>query len=144
MLVIADAEKPVAVAGVMGGEYSGIMDDTTTVVFESACFDGASVRTTAKKLGMRTDASARYEKGLDPHECYEALMRAFQLVEELGAGALRNAVVDGDVEYGSVMAGQIAGLVRKEETCAEILEDLYTGAAKVIKEEAARWADVNV
>ena len=60
------------------------------------------------------------------------------------AGALRNAVVDGDVEYGSVMAGQIAGLVRKEETCAEILEDLYTGAAKVIKEEAARWADVNV
>ena len=62
----------------------------------------------------------------------------------LGAGALRNAVVDGDVEYGSVMAGQIAGLVRKEETCAEILEDLYTGAAKVIKEEAARWADVNV
>ena len=65
-------------------------------------------------------------------------------IEELGAGALRNAVVDGDVEYGSVMAGQIAGLVRKEETCAEILEDLYTGAAKVIKEEAARWADVNV
>ena len=65
-------------------------------------------------------------------------------IEELGAGALRNAVVDGDVEYGSVMAGQIAGLVRKEETYAEILEDLYTGAAKVIKEEAARWADVNV
>ena len=65
-------------------------------------------------------------------------------IEELGAGALRNAVVDGDVEYGSVMAGQIAGLVRKGETCAEILEDLYTGAAKVIKEEAARWADVNV
>ena len=51
-------------------------------------------------------------------------------IEELGAGALRNAVVDGDVEYGSVMAGQIAGLVRKEETCAEILEDLYTGAAR--------------
>ena len=86
MLVIADADKPVAVAGVMGGEYSGIMDDTTTVVFESACFDGASVRTTAKKLGMRIDASSRYEKGLDPHNCYDALMRACQLVEELGAG----------------------------------------------------------
>lgn len=94
MLVIADAVKPVAVAGVMGGEYSGIMDDTTTVVFESACFDGASVRTTAKKLGMRTDASARYEKGLDPHECYEALMRACQLVEELGAGEVIKTVID--------------------------------------------------
>ena len=94
MLVIADAKKPVAVAGVMGGEYSGIMEDTTTVVFESACFDGASVRTTAKKLGMRTDASARYEKGLDPHECYEALMRACQLVEELGAGEVVNTVID--------------------------------------------------
>lgn len=94
MLVIADAVKPVAVAGVMGGEYSGIMDDTTTVVFESACFDGASVRTTAKKLGMRTDASARYEKGLDPHECYEALMRACQLVEELGAGEVVKTVID--------------------------------------------------
>lgn len=94
MLVIADAVKPVAVAGVMGGEYSGIMDDTQTVVFESACFDGASVRTTAKKLGMRTDASARYEKGLDPHECYEALMRACQLVEELGAGEVIKAVID--------------------------------------------------
>ena len=86
MLVIADAKKPVAVAGVMGGEYSGIMDDTQTVVFESACFDGASVATTAKKLGMRTDASSRYDKGLDPHECYEAIMRACELVEELGAG----------------------------------------------------------
>lgn len=94
MLVIADSEKPVAVAGVMGGEYSGVMDDTTTVVFESACFDGASVRMTAKKLGLRTDASARYEKGLDPHDCYDALMRAFQLVEELGAGEVVKTIID--------------------------------------------------
>ena len=94
MLVIADAKKPVAVAGVMGGEYSGIMDDTTTVVFESACFDGASIATTAKKLRMRTDASSRYDKGLDPHECYEALMRACQLVEELGAGEVVKTVID--------------------------------------------------
>lgn len=63
-------------------------------------------------------------------------------IEELGAGALRNAVVDGDVQNGSVMAGQIAGLVRKEETCEEILKDLYYGAAKVIEDQAARWADV--
>ena len=65
-------------------------------------------------------------------------------IEELGAGALRNAVVDGDVDNGSVMAGQIAGLVSKEETCAEILEDIYYGAAKVIQREAARWANVKV
>ena len=98
MLVIADAEKPVAVAGVMGGEYSGIMDDTTTVVFESACFDGASVATTAKKLRMRTDASSRYDKGLDPHECYEALMRACQLVEELGAGEVIHNYIDANYQ----------------------------------------------
>ena len=85
-LVIADAKKPVAIAGVMGGEYSGIMDDTTTIVFESACFDGASVRVTARDQGMRTDASSRYEKGLDPNNCLPALDRACELVELLDAG----------------------------------------------------------
>ena len=96
MLVIADAEKPVAVAGVMGGEYSGIMDDTVDVVFEAACFDGASVRTTAKALGMRTDASARFEKGLDPRMCMPALLRAFELVEELGCGEVVRTIIDCD------------------------------------------------
>ncbi len=96
MLVIADGKKPVAVAGVMGGEFSGIMDDTTTVVFESACFDGASVRTTAKKLGMRTDASSRFEKGLNPQQCVPALMRALELVEMLGAGEPVNTIIDCD------------------------------------------------
>ncbi len=96
MLVIADAEKPVAVAGVMGGEFSGIMDDTQTVVFESACFDGASVRRTAKKLGMRTDASARFEKGLDAHGCMPAILRAFELCELLGCGEPLNSVIDCD------------------------------------------------
>ncbi|MDO4156631.1 MAG: phenylalanine--tRNA ligase subunit beta [Oscillospiraceae bacterium] len=86
MLVIADAEKPIAVAGVMGGEYSGIMEDTNTVVFESAYFEPVQVRRTAKKLGMRTDASARYEKGMDPEGCLRTLERAFELVELLGAG----------------------------------------------------------
>ena len=86
MLIIADAEKPIAVAGVMGGEYSGIMDDTATVVFESAYFEPVQVRRTAKKLGMRTDASARYEKGLDPDGCPRTLKRAMELVEQLGAG----------------------------------------------------------
>ncbi len=94
MLVIADGKKPVAVAGVMGGEYSGIMDDTMDVVFEAACFDGASVRTTAKALGMRTDASARFEKGLDPRMCMPALMRALELVEELGCGEVIRTTID--------------------------------------------------
>lgn len=93
MLVIADAASPVAVAGVMGGEYSGIMDDTVDVVFEAACFDGASVRTTAKSLGMRTDASARFEKGLDPRMAEPALMRALELVETLGCGDVVSEVI---------------------------------------------------
>ena len=96
MLVIADANKPVAVAGVMGGEYSGIMDDTTTIVFESAMFNGVSVRRTAKALGMRTEASARYEKELDASGCLRSLTRALQLVEMLDAGDVVGGVVDCD------------------------------------------------
>lgn len=94
MLVICDAEKPAAVAGVMGGEYSGIMDGTNTVVFESACFHGPSVRRTAKKLGLRTESSSRFEKGLDPHICEDALLRACELVELLGAGEVVDGMID--------------------------------------------------
>ena len=96
MLVIADAEKPSAVAGVMGGENSGIHDDTVTVVFESANFLGSSVRTTAKKLGMRTEASARFEKGLDPTVCLTAADRACELVLLLGAGEPLAGAIDVD------------------------------------------------
>ena len=96
MLVIADAEKPSAVAGVMGGEYSGIHNDTNTIVFESACFKGSSVRLTAKKLGMRTESSGRFEKGLDPMNCEGALLRALELVEQLGAGEVVSGVIDID------------------------------------------------
>lgn len=85
-LVIANSEKPMAIAGVMGGEFSGITNDTTTIVFESANFNPASVRITARDQGMRTDASARYEKGLDPNNCMPALDRACELIELLGAG----------------------------------------------------------
>ncbi|MBQ7012801.1 MAG: phenylalanine--tRNA ligase subunit beta [Oscillospiraceae bacterium] len=94
MLIIADAEKPIAVAGVMGGEYSGIMEDTVDVVFESAYFEPTQVRLTAKKLGMRTDASARYEKGLDETSMLTTLKRAFSLVEELGAGEVVGTIID--------------------------------------------------
>lgn len=96
MLVIADEKKPVAVAGVMGGEYSGIMDDTTTVVFESAYFEPTQVRRTSKALKLKSDASARYEKGVDPLISMVCLKRAFQLVEELGAGEVLRTVIDCD------------------------------------------------
>ncbi len=94
MLIIADGKKPIAIAGVMGGEHSGIMSDTTTVVFESACFDGVSVRRTAKKVGERTEASSRFEKGLNPVNAHAALMRALELVEILGCGEVIRTVID--------------------------------------------------
>lgn len=94
MLVIADQKGPIAVAGVMGGEFSGVYEDTTTIVFESAMFNGPSVRTTAKKLGMRTEASGKYEKGLDPNGCLRCLERALELVQLLDAGDVVNGVVD--------------------------------------------------
>ena len=96
MLVIADSEKASAVAGVMGGEHSGINENTHTVVFESACFKGSSVRITAKKLGMRTESSGRFEKGLDAQNCLPAVMRACELVEMLGAGEVVDGVIDVD------------------------------------------------
>lgn len=94
MLVIADKDRPVGIAGVMGGENSEITDSTQTVVFESACFDGSSVRITAKKLGMRTESSARFEKGLDCENCLPALQRACELVELLGAGEVVDGIID--------------------------------------------------
>jgi phenylalanyl-tRNA synthetase beta chain len=94
MLVICDGKKPVAVAGVMGGENSEINENTTTVVFESANFLGTSVRTTARDLGMRTESSGRYEKGLDAENTIPALERACELVELLGCGTVVDGVID--------------------------------------------------
>ena len=94
MLVIADSKKACALAGVMGGANSEITENTATVVFESACFNGASVRVTAKKNGMRTESSARFEKGLDPENCIPGLERACELVELLGAGDVVDGMID--------------------------------------------------
>ena len=94
MLMINDAEKPVAIAGVMGGLDSDIKDTTTTVVLESASFVGHSVRMTAKRLGMRTEASGRYEKGIDPNNCEAAADRFCKLVQILGCGKVLNGAVD--------------------------------------------------
>ncbi len=94
MLVIADHNKAVALAGVMGGENSEITDDTVTVVFESATFHPGSVRVTAKKQGMRTESSARFEKGLDSENTMPALDRACELIELLGAGEIVDGTID--------------------------------------------------
>ena len=94
MLAICDGSKPVAIAGVMGGANSEITENTKTVVFESACFHGTTVRLTAKALGMRTEASGRFEKGLDASLTLPALERACELVEMLGAGEVIDGIVD--------------------------------------------------
>lgn len=94
MLVIADQDKPVALAGVMGGENSEIKDETTTVVFESANFNGPSIRQTSKALGLRSESSSRFEKGLDPNICMSALNRACELINLLGAGDVLNGEAD--------------------------------------------------
>ncbi len=94
MLVIADATRPVGLAGIMGGENSEIVDDTVDVVFESANFDGTSIRQTALALGMRTDASAKFEKNIDPMLTLPAVNRACELVEMLGAGEVLDGVID--------------------------------------------------
>ena len=94
MLCICDTDKPVGVAGVMGGENSEIVGDTAMVLFESANFNGPSVRRTATALGMRTDASARFEKGLDVKNTLAAVQRACELVELLGAGEVVEGVID--------------------------------------------------
>jgi len=94
MMVIADDKVPMAVAGVMGGEFSGIYDSTKNIVFEGACFDGPSVRVTAKKIGLRTEASGRFEKGLNPENCLPAIKRALELVVELDAGDVIGGVID--------------------------------------------------
>ena len=94
MLVIADSDRAIGLAGIMGGLNSEILDTTTTVVFESANFDGTCIRQTANALGMRTDASSKFEKNLNPLTTYPALQRACELVEELGAGDVLDGVID--------------------------------------------------
>lgn len=94
VLMINDGEKEVGIAGIMGGENSKITDDVKTLVFEAACFDGTNIRLSAKKVGLRTDASGKFEKGLDPNNASAAIDRACQLVELLGAGEVVGGMID--------------------------------------------------
>ena len=99
MLMICDAEKPVGIAGIMGGEKSMITDDVDAILFEAACFDGTNIRLSGKKLGMRTDAQSKFEKDLDPNNASAAIDRACQLIEVLGCGEVVGGMVD---VYGKV------------------------------------------
>lgn len=132
MLVIADSVRPVAIAGVMGGANSEIEDDTSTVVFESAAFLGSSVRVTAKKLGMRTESSARFEKGLDCEQTVTALERACELVTMLGAGEVVNGMIDvyphkkeiATVKFEPERMNRFLGINITREEMVKILEKL--------------------
>lgn len=94
MLMICDADKAIGLAGIMGGENSKITDNVKTMLFEAATFDGTNIRKSTKKLGLRTDASGKFEKGLDPENAMAAIDRACQLIEELGAGEVVGGAVD--------------------------------------------------
>ncbi|BDF05559.1 phenylalanine--tRNA ligase subunit beta [[Clostridium] hylemonae] len=94
VLMICDGQKSIGIAGIMGGENSMITDDVKTMLFEAACFDGTNIRKSSKKVGLRTDASGKFEKGLDPNNAQAAIDRACQLVEELGAGEVVGGIVD--------------------------------------------------
>ena len=94
VLMICDGEKSVGIAGIMGGEKSMITDDVHTMLFEAACFDGTNIRKSSKKVGLRTDASGKFEKGLDPNNAEAAMNRACQLIEEMVAGEVVGGMVD--------------------------------------------------
>lgn len=133
MLAICDNDKPVAVAGVMGGANSEITDSTKTVVFESACFHGATVRITARTLGMRTEASGRFEKGLDPRMTEAAVNRACELIEELHAGEVVDGIIDVDfsnpepkrVPFEPDKMNALLGLALTNEEQKKLLEKLF-------------------
>ncbi len=94
VVMICDGEKSIGIGGIMGGENSMITDDVKTMLFESACFDGTNIRLSAKRIGLQTDASRKFDKGLDPNNCELAINRACQLIEELGAGEVVGGMAD--------------------------------------------------
>jgi len=109
VLMICDAEKEVGIAGIMGGENSKITDKVQTVLFEAAIFNGPNIRKSAKRIGLRTDSSGKFEKGLEPHNALDAINRACQLIEELGCGEVVGGVVDVAQPMTEVAAGGKTG-----------------------------------
>ena len=135
MLVICDEERPLAVAGIMGGKESGIRPDTRSVVFEVAKFARDSIRKTSRKLGLRSDSSARFEKGVDSASCAFAMQRALHLVQELGAGTVEGAVIDccfaalepKEMTVSLDHIDALLGIPVPEETVCDILRRLSFG-----------------
>ena len=141
MLVISDVNKAVAVAGVMGGENSKVNGSSDTILFESANFNGPNIRITAKKLGLRTDASAKYEKGLDPNLALDAVNRAVQLVEMLGCGEVVKGMVDcypnkrehWTLEYSPEKINKLLGTDISEDEMIEIFKRIELVPDKATK-----------
>lgn len=127
MLMICDAEKEIGIAGIMGGENSKITDDVKTVLFEAACFHGANIRKSAKRLGLRTEASGKFEKGLDPQIAKAAIDRACALIQELGCGEVVSGTIDVCVPLKEnnripFIPEQINGLLGTEVSEKEMIE----------------------
>ena len=148
MLAICDAEKPVAVAGIMGGEYSGIQADTSTIIFESAKFARDSVRRTSRALNLRSDSSARYEKGIDFASQEYGLKRALTLIYETGSGEIGKGLIDIKVDYAEVRdiafttakIARILGCAVPEKKLVDILSRLGIPVSK--KEDGTLVAHV--
>lgn len=128
MLMICDANKEIGIAGIMGGENSMITDGVKTVLFEAATFNGANIRKSAKRLGLRTEASGKFEKGLDPNNALDAINRACQLISELGCGQVTKGVVDAkapikplnEIEFSMDRINGLLGTALDEATMLEI------------------------
>lgn len=143
MLMICDGEKPIGLAGIMGGENSMITDDVHDMLFEAACFDGTNIRLSSKRVGLRTDASGKFEKGLDPNNAEAAINRACQLIEELGAGEVVEGMVDvyptkkeeRTIKFNSEYVNNLIGFNLTEEEMVNYfpaLELKYDPATKII------------
>lgn len=132
ILVISDSKKSVAIAGIMGGEATKVTENTKTLVLESANFDGTSVRLSSKKLGIRSDSSAKFEKNLDPNNALIAMNRACQLIEELGAGEVVSGIIDEykeplkskQVQYNEQQINDLLGTNIDKKLMVEYLERL--------------------
>ncbi len=142
ILMINDGEKEIGIAGIMGGENSKITDNVKTMVFEAACFDGTNIRLSSKKVGLRTDASGKFEKGLDPNNASEAINRACQLIEELGAGEVVGGMIDiyenkkepKKVLFDANKINKLLGTQIEEEDMLAIFQKLELGFDKDKKE----------
>ena len=140
--MINDGEKEIGIAGIMGGENSKITDNVKTMVFEAACFDGTNIRLSSKKVGLRTDASGKFEKGLDPNNASEAINRACQLIEELGAGEVVGGMIDiyenkkepKKVLFDANKINKLLGTQIEEEDMLAIFQKLELGFDKDKKE----------